>query len=138
METALGLPGDAADARVLALLAAGELNRHGWAVAVVVGGLDEQPARVSRSGLGDPALAASLVGGALRGDDAQVVAQRAWVVEAAKAPTSAAIPLAESVSMPRKQRKREIGSANGLSGTSLVSARSRAERRSSRASIAVR
>lgn len=39
------------------------------AVAVVMGGLDQEPARVTRAGFGDRALAALEIGGVLGGDD---------------------------------------------------------------------
>ena len=47
VQAALGAPGDLDDARVLAGLAAGERLADPGRVAVVVGGLDEQPAGVA-------------------------------------------------------------------------------------------
>ena len=71
MQPALGAPGDLDHARVLAVLAPGEAVTDRGAVAVVVGGLDEQPTGVHRAGLGDRALAALSVGGVLGRDDPQ-------------------------------------------------------------------
>jgi hypothetical protein len=52
VEAPLGAPGDRDDARVLAVLAMREGLADARGVAVVVGGLEEQAARVSGSGLG--------------------------------------------------------------------------------------
>lgn len=58
VQSPLGAPGDLDDARVLAVLAARERLADARRVAVVLRGLDEQPAGVRRAGLGDRALAA--------------------------------------------------------------------------------
>lgn len=69
VQAPLRFPGDLTDARILALLAAGELETDGGGVPVVVRGLDQEPAGMSRAGLGDPALPALVVRGPLAGDD---------------------------------------------------------------------
>src|SRR5438876_865615 len=53
VQTSLRAPGDLDRARVLAGLASREALTDRGAPAVVVGGLDQQPARVCRAGLGD-------------------------------------------------------------------------------------
>src|SRR5262249_6261648 len=58
VEARLGAPGDLADPRILALLAAAQLNPDPWTGPVVVGGLDQEAAGMARPGLGDRALAA--------------------------------------------------------------------------------
>lgn len=65
VQAPLGAPGAGDHAWVLVVLAALELEADGGAVAVVLGGLDEQPAGMSGAGLGDVALAAALAGGVL-------------------------------------------------------------------------
>jgi hypothetical protein len=67
----LGAPRDGAHARVLPGLAADEGDPDVGASPVVGGGLDRQPARVRRPGLGDRALAAVVVAGVLRRHDSQ-------------------------------------------------------------------
>src|ERR671922_1171113 len=62
VQAALRAPGDLNDARVLSGLAGGELAADARTAPVVVGGLDQQPARVRRAGLGDRALHALAVG----------------------------------------------------------------------------
>src|SRR5579862_5210281 len=69
VQALLGAPGDRDDPWVLAGLAAGERLADAGRVAVVVGGLDQEPARVAGAGFGDRALATFGVGGALAGDD---------------------------------------------------------------------
>src|SRR6266511_1300479 len=59
----LSTPGDLADARVLARLAASQPLSQEGLVAVVVRRLHEQPAPVRGAGLRDRALPALLVGG---------------------------------------------------------------------------
>ena len=71
VQPALGAPSDRDHARVLAVLAGGELVADRGLVVVVVGGLDEQAASVDRSGLGDRALTAFAIGGVLARDDAE-------------------------------------------------------------------
>src|SRR5207244_2277642 len=53
-------------------------------VPVVVGGLDQQPARVAGPGLGDRSLPAPLVRGALRGHDPQVAGEQPRVRKASE------------------------------------------------------
>src|SRR5215211_537247 len=81
VEALLGAPGDRDHARVLALLAAGESFADRGTVAVMVGGLDQEAAGVGGSGLGDRALAAPFVGGALGGHDAEEARQQARLWE---------------------------------------------------------
>ena len=69
VKASLRAPGDLDDARVLAGLAARELDTDRRLMTVVMGCLDQQPPRVLRTGLGDRALPADPIGGALRGDD---------------------------------------------------------------------
>ena len=109
VEAALGAPGDLDDARVLPGLAARERLADAWLVAVVVGGLDQQPAGVGGPGLGDRALAALGVRGVLGGHDPEEARTAALGLgKRAKSPTSAHSPAAVSVSIPRKQRSRAI------------------------------
>jgi hypothetical protein len=73
----------------------------------VVGGLDQESAGVHRSRLGDRALAALGVGGALGRDDPEKPRDLLGS-KALKSPTSAHGPAAVNVSIPRKQRSRAI------------------------------
>jgi len=71
VQAPLRTPGDLDHARVLALLTASECDPDVRLGAVMVGGLDQQPAGMAGAGLGDRALTALLVGGALGGNDAE-------------------------------------------------------------------
>ena len=75
MQALLCLPGDRDDVGGLAVLAAlqGDAARRG--LAVVPAGLDQQPAGVPGSGLGDRALSATLTGAVLRGHQPDVAHQ---------------------------------------------------------------
>jgi hypothetical protein len=72
----LGLPG-----ALVGLRAGGGAS---WDVAVVPGGLDQQPACVAVAGLGDVAAMLLIAAGVLAGDDAQPRGQFAWVAEASE------------------------------------------------------
>src|SRR5207249_4295795 len=56
VQAQLGAPGGVDRARGLSLLASAQGQRDTWRAAVVPGGLDQQPAGVPGSGLGDRAL----------------------------------------------------------------------------------
>ena len=84
VQPALGAPGGVDGAGALPALAALEGHPDRGVVAVVVGGLDEQPAGVGGAGLGDGALAALVARGALGGHQPEVGRQRVWVLEALK------------------------------------------------------
>src|ERR671914_183909 len=81
VEAPLGAPGDRAGARVLALLAGAQLRGDPRPAPGVFGRLDQQPARVLGTGLGDLALAALLVGAALGGHEAEEGAELAGVAK---------------------------------------------------------
>ena len=134
----LSPPGDLAHARVKALLASGQRVPDRRTVTVVPGGLDQQAPGVAGPGLGDRPLAALVVGGVL----ARVSPTKSptWVGRAKRSngPTSATSPVADSVSMPRKARRRLIGSANGSRPASWAIASSSAPRRCSSPCRAVR
>ena len=84
VQASLGAPGDLDHARIRSGLASGErLADHGT-VAVVVGGLDEQPACVGRAGLGDRPQAALFVRGPLARHDPQEPGQHGRPGEAVK------------------------------------------------------
>ena len=94
-------------------------------VAVVVGGLDQQPAGVRRAGLGDRALAALAVGGVLAWARSRGSPPAGWAGESARSRRPRRhSPAAESVSMPRKQRSLAIISAWPPPGPPLEHARS--------------
>lgn len=116
MQALLGAPGDRDHARVLAGLAALERAAHARRMSIGVRGLDQQPAGVPGAGLGDRPQPPARPGGVLAGHDPQVRRQLPRAREALEVPTSAAIPAAERVSSPRKQRSRAITGANALSG----------------------
>src|SRR5215218_11279508 len=84
VQTTLCAPGDRDDAWVLAGLASGELEPDARTAAVMMGGLDQQPARVRRPGLGDCALYALAVRAVLARDDSQKPRQQAGPGEALK------------------------------------------------------
>ena len=84
VQTSLAAPRDLYDTGVLAGLARFEADTHEWPVAVVVGGLDQEPARVWRPGLGDLALDALIVGGVLARHHAQKPGQERGLCEAVK------------------------------------------------------
>jgi hypothetical protein len=138
VEALLGAPRDRDDARVLAVLAAGEGDADGGWAAVVVRGLDEQPAGVRRAGLGDRALAALGVRGALWGDDAQEARQPVGVGEAGEAADLGAQSGRRRLSMPRKQRNRAITGAWLELGSWRSSATARFARRPISSSTAAR
>lgn len=71
IEAVLRAPSDSDHARVLSGLAAGEVLADPWCMAVVVGGLDQEPPGVLRTGFGDRSLPSSGVGGALGRGDSQ-------------------------------------------------------------------
>src|ERR671917_246386 len=81
VEAPLGAPRDRAGARVLALLAGAQLRGDPRPAPGVFGRLDQQPARVLGTGLGDLALAALLVGAALGGHEAEEGAELAGVAK---------------------------------------------------------
>jgi hypothetical protein len=68
--------------RGLAFLATLELFARGGVALVVVGGLDQQPAGVSRAGLGDRSLTALLACGVLLGHDPEIGRQTVRMIEA--------------------------------------------------------
>ena len=72
VQAPLGPTADLAGARVLGALSTGEAHADRGAVAVVLGGLDHEPAREPRARLGDRPAAGALPGGVLGGDDPQV------------------------------------------------------------------
>ena len=84
VQAALAAPADFAGPGVDAVLARFERGGDRRLVAVVVRGLDEQPPRVRRAGLGDRALFAVLAGGVLARHDADVRSDAAWVRETAQ------------------------------------------------------
>src|ERR671917_879694 len=129
VEAPLGTPRDRAAARVLALLAGAQLRGDPRPAPGVFGRLDQQPARVLGTGLGDLALAALLVGAALGGHEAEEGAELAGGRNRSKSPISAQSPTAARVSMPRKQRRRAIVCAHGLLGASCSSVASTVSRR---------
>ena len=59
-----------------------ETQAHGGLVTVVVGGLDQQPAGVRRTGLRDLALGALIVGGVLARHHAEEPREQRWLGEA--------------------------------------------------------
>ena len=77
-------------------------------VTVVVCGLDQQPPRMRRAGLGDLALHALLVEVYSLGTMPRNPDSRAGLANRSKLPTSAHNPAAVSVSIPRKQRNLAI------------------------------
>src|SRR5919197_1016866 len=82
VQAPLGAPGDLDHAWVLPGLAARECLADAWRVAVVLGGLDQQSARMRRAGLGDRSLPAPGVGGALGGHDPEEPRQQGGPPEA--------------------------------------------------------
>src|SRR5439155_16640199 len=82
VQALLGAPGDRDRLGGLAVLAVAERAADGGALAVVPGGLDEQPAGVARAGLGDRPEAALLAGRVLRRDQPDVAQQRLGAGEA--------------------------------------------------------
>ena len=58
--SALSAPGDVNHARVLAFLPLRDVVRRAWYMAILPGGLDEEPSSVLGAGLGDSTLAALL------------------------------------------------------------------------------
>ena len=71
IKAALGAPGNLNDAGILAVLASSETLAEEGAVAVVVGGLDQEPPRVRWAGLGDLTLHALAVRGVLARHDTE-------------------------------------------------------------------
>jgi hypothetical protein len=138
VQASLGAPGDRADARVLAELAAAQLLGDPRPAPAVLGRLDQEAARVLGPCLGDLALAALLIGGPLGGHQAEEGAELAGMGERSKSPVSAHSPTAARVSRPRKHRSRAIVSAQGLSGASSSRVASTLSRRCSMASTAAR
>jgi len=65
VQASLRAPGDIYDLRRLVALTALELEPDAGLAAVVVGGLDQQPAGVGGAGLGNRSLAAALAAGVL-------------------------------------------------------------------------
>ncbi len=139
VQASLGAPGDLDDAWVLAGLAAGECLAAARRVAVVVGGLDEQPAGVGRPSFGNRALAALLVSEVRSvGTTPKKPDSRLGLGNRPKSPTSAHSPAPESVSMPRKQRSLAIAAAWPDSGTCSPSATISVARRPMSSSTAAR
>jgi hypothetical protein len=85
VQAALGAPGDLQHSRVLAGLAFLKPFADCGAAAVVLGGLDQEPARVGRAGLGDLALEAFAVRGVLRRNDTEEPRQQRGLLEAIEA-----------------------------------------------------
>src|SRR3954452_7803460 len=82
VQSALGAPGQLDDPGFVAVLAALQGAADARWARVVVGGLDEQPARVHGAGLGDSALAALVAAGVFGWDQAKVGAERRRAEEA--------------------------------------------------------
>jgi hypothetical protein len=134
----LGAPGDLDQARVLALLATGERLADARLVAVVVGGLDQQPTGVAGAGLGDRPLRRFSSEVRSEGTIPRKPASRLGRLKRPKSPTSAARPAAESVSMPLKQRSLAITAAWPDSGMASSSASISVRRRPASSSTAAR
>jgi hypothetical protein len=64
----------------------------GWAVAVLVSGLDQQPPGMAGAGFGDRSLAAGVAGGSLRRDDPEEAGYLGWPWEASEAADLGAQP----------------------------------------------
>jgi hypothetical protein len=125
----LAAPGDLDDARVLAILAARKALADSRPVTVFRQRLDEQPAGVGRARLGDRALAALAPEECSDGTIPRKLQSCFGFAKRAKSETSAQRPAAVSVSTPRKQRRRAIVRACGLSGTSRSSSATSSWRR---------
>ena len=82
VQSPLRTPGDVDYLGGLAALAALERPAYPRMALVVIGGLDQQAAGVSRARFGDRALAALLAGGVFRGDDPEIAGQAVGVLEA--------------------------------------------------------
>lgn len=94
---------DGDDARGLALSSLCQAESAG-AMAVVPGGLDEQPSHVTVAGLGDFSSMLFASGGVLAGDESEEAMRPRAESKRMKSCSSATRHMAVSVSMPRKQR----------------------------------
>ena len=103
----------------LALLAALELAADARRVAVVPGGLDEQPPGVARARPGDRAEPAVVARGVLGGDQAEIARKLPGLGEAGEVADLRAQADRGSVSTPRRQRSRATSLAQGEDGDQL-------------------
>src|SRR5215216_1053208 len=92
VQTTLRAPGDLDDAGILAGVAGGELVADARPATIVVSGLDQQPPRVRRPGLGDRPLDALLARGVFARDDPEKPRQQSRLGEPLKAPDLGAQP----------------------------------------------
>ena len=117
VQPALRAPGDVDDLGCLPALAALERLTDDGAAAVVVGGLDQQPAGVGGAGLGDRPEPALSAGGVLAGNDPEVGGELVGMIEAP--------PLADLRAQP--ERGQRVDPAQASQPRDRVRAR-RAER----------
>ena len=107
VQPALRFPGDVDDIGCVPALAELERLTDAGALAVVVGGLDQQSPGVGRAGLGDrpePPLGA---GGVLAGNDPEVGGELIRMIEASPLPISAHSPSADSVDAAQAPQPRD-------------------------------
>lgn len=138
VQSALGAPGDRDYARVLAVPAARERLADVRLMAVVVSGLDEQPAGMGGAGLGDRSQRRLVSEVRSDGTIPRKPDSRLGRGKRPKRPTSAHSPAAERVSMPRKRRSRAIATAWPQAGICCSSAAISPPRRPSSSTAARR
>ena len=138
LQALLGAPGQLTDPWVLAVLAAAQLFRSETA------GRRQTCLAASTSSRRECSGPAFVIApwrrrsSEVRSEGTRPRKPASWfgLANRAKSPTSAQRPIAARVSIPRKQRRRAIVSAHGLSGATSPRTRSSASRRWARASTA--